>query len=102
MFHQGLGRSATRAWLLLVVSKTRTAPAVTRITAPLAATAGLTPTAVLQKLATIQMLDVYLPTTDNRFLVLPRYTNPEPEHELLLSRMKLSLPPQPPPRRVAG
>jgi transposase len=59
---------------------------------------GLTPKAVLEKLATIQMLDVWLPTTDGRWLVMPRYTQPEEEHALLLEKLKLSLPAQPPPR----
>jgi transposase len=35
---------------------------------------GLTPRAVLEKLATIQMLEVCLPTTDGRWLIIPRYT----------------------------
>ena len=59
---------------------------------------GLTPTAVLEKLAKIQMIDVCLPTTDGRTLVMPRYTQPEPEQTVLLHKLKLSLPPQPPPR----
>jgi hypothetical protein len=59
---------------------------------------GLTPRAVLEKLATIQMLDVWLPTTDGRWLVMPRYTQPTEEQELLLERLKLELPAQPPPR----
>jgi len=66
---------------------------------------GLTPKATLEKLATIQMLDVYLPTTDGRWLVMPRYTQPEPDQEILLHRLKLELPQQPPPRiktRVTG
>jgi hypothetical protein len=63
---------------------------------------GLTPQAVLEKLATIQMLDVWLPTTDGRWLVMPRYTEPEEEHELLLQRLRLTLPAQPPPRIYAG
>ena len=33
--------------------------------------------AVLEKLATIQALDVCLPTTDGRHLVMPRYTEPD-------------------------
>ena len=37
---------------------------------------GLTPTAVLEKLATIQMIDVWIPTRDGRWLILPRYTQP--------------------------
>ena len=59
---------------------------------------GLGPRAVLEKLATIQMLDVGFPTTDGRWLIMPRYTQPEPEQMLLLHRLHLSLPPQPPPR----
>src|SRR5216683_545600 len=59
---------------------------------------GLTPRAVLEKLAAIQMLDVVLPTTDGRYLVMPRHTEPEPEQALLLHHLKLSLPQQPPPR----
>jgi hypothetical protein len=63
---------------------------------------GLTPKAVLEKLATIQMLDVWLPTTDGRWLVMPRYTQPEEEHELVLEKLKLKLPAQPPPRIHSG
>ncbi len=59
---------------------------------------GLTPRAVLEKLSAIQMLDVWLPTTDGRCLVMPRFTQPEPDQALLLHQLKLSLPPQPPPR----
>lgn len=59
---------------------------------------GLTPRAVLEKLATIQMLDVSFPTTDGRRLVMPRYTEPNPEQALLLHQMNLVLPQQPPPR----
>jgi transposase len=59
---------------------------------------GLTPKAVLEKLATIQMLDVYLPISDGRCLVMPRFTHPEPDQALLLHRLKLELPQQPPPR----
>jgi hypothetical protein len=59
---------------------------------------GLTPRAVLENLATLQMLDVCLPTTDGRWLIMPRYTQPEPEQMLLLHQLHLSLPSQPPPR----
>jgi transposase len=59
---------------------------------------GLTPKTVLEKLATIQMLDVCLPTTDGRYLIMPRYTQPEPEQAILLHQLQLSLPLQPPPR----
>jgi Transposase DDE domain len=59
---------------------------------------GLTPRAVLQKLAAIQMLDVCLPTTDGRRLIMPRYTEPEADLALLLHQLHLRLPSQPPPR----
>lgn len=59
---------------------------------------GLTPRAVLEKLAAIQILDVILPTTDGRCLVMPRHTEPELDLALLLQHLKLTLPPQPPPR----
>ncbi len=59
---------------------------------------GLTPRAVLEKLATIQMLDVCLPTTDGRWLIMPRYTQPEPDQALMLHQLSLSLPSQPSPR----
>jgi len=62
---------------------------------------GLTAKAVLETLATIQMVDVWLPTTDGRWLVMPRHTQPEPEHKMLLSCLGLTLPLQPPPRITA-
>ena len=58
---------------------------------------GLTVRSVLEKFASIQMVDVHLPTTDGRELRLPRYTEPDREHLLLLSRLDLKLPPQPRP-----
>jgi hypothetical protein len=45
---------------------------------------------------------VHLPTTDGRELVLTRYTEPEPELSLLLKKLKLELPAQPPPKITAG
>jgi transposase len=59
---------------------------------------GLTPRAVLEKFGTVQMLDVHLPTTDDRTVVLSRYTQPETDVQLLLQRLKLELPAQPPPK----
>jgi hypothetical protein len=59
---------------------------------------GLTPRSVLEKFAAIQMIDVHVPTTDGRELVLTRYTDPEPELRLLLDKLKLELPAQPPPK----
>ena len=62
---------------------------------------GLTARAVLDKFATIQMLDVQFPTTDGRTLILSRYTEPTIDHKLLLEQLNLILPPQPPPRITA-
>jgi transposase len=63
---------------------------------------GLTPRAVLEKLAAIQTLDVWLPTTDGRYVVMPRYTEPEADLALLLHQLKITLPKQPLPRLVAA
>ena len=63
---------------------------------------GLTPRAVLDKFAALQMLDVKFPTTDGRTLVLSRYTEPDTDQKLLLEQLKLTLPPQPPPRITAA
>ena len=49
-----------------------------------------------------QMVDVHLPTTDGRELTLSRYTQPEPEHRILLDQLRLSLPSQPPPKITAA
>ena len=59
---------------------------------------GLTSRAVLEKFRAIPMVDVHLPTTDGREIILPRYTQPDPEVALLVQQLKLQLPPQPPPR----
>ena len=59
---------------------------------------GLTARSALEKFAAVQMIDVHLPTTDGREIRLTRYTHPEPELRLLIDRLKLNLPPQPPPR----
>ncbi len=57
---------------------------------------GLTPRAVIEKFKQIQMLDVHLPTTDGKQLVLTRFTRPERKHMMLLKQTKLNLPKQPP------
>jgi hypothetical protein len=59
---------------------------------------SLTPRAVLDRFAAIQMLDVHFPMTDGGILILSRYTHPEPEHRILLEQLKLMLPAQPSPR----
>ena len=59
---------------------------------------GLSPRAVLEKFSTMQMIDVHVPTTDGRELCMCRYTQPEPELKLLLAKLRLTLPAQPPPK----
>jgi hypothetical protein len=59
---------------------------------------GLTSRAAVEKLRAIQMVDVHLPTTDGREIVLSRYTEPEPAVTLLLQQLRLALPAQPTPR----
>ena len=46
----------------------------------------------------MQMIDVHIPTTDGRELLLTRYTEPDPELRLLLDKLKIPLPEQPPPK----
>jgi len=62
---------------------------------------GLTPRSVLEKMAALQMVDVHLPTTDGRTIVLSRYTEPNADQALLLHHLELALPAQPPPRIAA-
>jgi hypothetical protein len=62
---------------------------------------GLTPRSLFEKFAAVQMIDVHIPTTDGRELQLTRYTQPDPELTLLLNRLKLELPDQPPPKITA-
>jgi transposase len=59
---------------------------------------GLTPRAILEKFSTMQMVDVHLPTTDGRYFVMPRYTQPDRDQKLLLTQLRFRLPEQPPPR----
>jgi hypothetical protein len=59
---------------------------------------GLTPRSVLEKFAALQMIDVHLPTTDGRQIILTRTTQPESELKLLLDKLELELPVQSPPK----
>ena len=63
---------------------------------------GLTPRSILEQMKTIQMIDVHIPTTDGRDLKMSRYTKPDKAQQLFLSRLKLKLPPQPPPEISSG
>jgi hypothetical protein len=62
---------------------------------------GLTTRSALEKFAAVQMVDVHVPTTDERELMLTRYTQPEPDLKLLLERLRLTLPAQKPPKITA-
>lgn len=66
------------------------------------AAAGLTPREVLTSLSALQMVDVHIPTTDGRRLILPRYTEPEDQQQMTLDKLNLCLPKQPPPRIRSG
>ena len=59
---------------------------------------GLTPRAILEKFKAVQMIDIHLPTTDDRNLILTRHTQPGKDLQLLLHQFNLTLPDQPPPR----
>jgi transposase len=59
---------------------------------------GLTPRSVLEKFSAMQMIDVHLPTTDGREVILSRYTQPEKDQQVLLHELKMELPEQPPPK----
>jgi Transposase DDE domain len=63
---------------------------------------GLTTRSVLEKFSAVQMIDVHIPTNDGRELTLTRHTQPEAELKLLIARLKLTLPPQPPPKITAA
>jgi transposase len=60
---------------------------------------GLTPRSLLEKFATMQMMDVFFPTEEpGRELLFRRYTQPEKDHQILLAQLGWQLPEQPPPR----
>ena len=63
---------------------------------------GLTSEAIMEKLSSMQMIDVHLPTTDGRHIVMSRYTQPEKDVSLLLAQLGLTLPEQPPPKVYAS
>ena len=59
---------------------------------------GLTPASVFEKLSAIQMVEVWIPLLDGRWLVLPRHTQPEADVQAMMKQIRITLPPQPPPR----
>lgn len=60
---------------------------------------GLTPRSLLEKFATMQMMDVFFPTEEpEKELLFRRYTQPEKDHQVLLAQLGWQLPEQPPPR----
>ncbi|MGI6301932.1 MAG: IS1634 family transposase [Verrucomicrobiota bacterium] len=62
---------------------------------------GLTPRSIIEQMKTIQMIDVHIPTVDGRELKMSRYTKPDKTQQILLAKLKLQLPPQPPPEITA-
>ncbi len=98
IFHRNEGRIeahifvAFLAYCLQVTLKARLRPLA----------GGLTPRQALDKFKTMQMVDVHIPTTDGRELVMSRYTQPEAEHRMLLDQMRMTLPKQPPPKITAS
>jgi transposase len=65
-------------------------------------TPGLTPRSIIEQMKVIQMIDVHIPTTDGRELKMSRYTKPDKAQQLLLTKLKINLPPQPPPEISSG
>lgn len=63
---------------------------------------GLTGRDVLDKLGSIVMIDVRIPTDDGRVLQMRRYSQPELEQRILLDKLRLDLPKQPPPKIYSG
>jgi transposase len=59
---------------------------------------GLTAQDVLDKLGSIMMIDVRIPTADGRMLQIRRYSQPEQEHRIILDKLRMTLPKQPPPK----
>ena len=59
---------------------------------------GLTPRQIIEKFRTVKMVDVVMPTTDGRIVTLPRYVEPKKDVAILLDRLGLTLPAQPPPK----
>lgn len=60
----------------------------------------------MEKFTSMVMVDVHIPTVEKDAansceLILTRYTQPEAELRLLLEKLKLTLPAQPPPRIAA-
>ena len=59
---------------------------------------GLTSREVLDKLSAIMMIDVRIPTTDGRILEMRRHSQPKLEQRIILDKLKMNLPKQPPPK----
>jgi len=60
---------------------------------------GLTPRSLLEKFASMQMMDVLFPTDlPGKELLFRRYTHPEKDHQMLLAQLGWQLPEQPPPK----
>jgi hypothetical protein len=98
IYHQLIGRIeahifvAFLAYCLHVTLRARLRPLAS----------GITPRAVLDKFAAVQMLDVHFPTTDGRTLILSRYTELNADQKLLVKQLNLDLSVQPRPRITTG
>jgi hypothetical protein len=96
IYHQGLPRIEAHifvAFLAYALHATRRRRL--RDLAP-----GLTSRTVLEAFRTVQMVDVHLPTTDGREVVLSPYTDPDAAVALLLQQLPLTLPVQPSARLI--
>jgi len=97
IFHQLEGRIEAHIFVSFVAYCVQvTLKAILKSKAP-----GLTPRQVRDKFSGIQMLDVHFPTNDGHELVFTRYTQPEKDHQILLSQLGWQLPEQPKPRITA-
>lgn len=57
---------------------------------------------IIDRFKTIKVVDVILPTPDNRTVILPRHIEPPPDTAHLLAQLVLTLPSQPPPKGSAA
>lgn len=77
----------------MVLCLLQTLRAIAREHAP-----GLTPRQIIDKFRQVKMVDDVMPTTDGRVVTLPRYVEPKQDLAILLNRLGLTLPEQPPPK----
>lgn len=94
VYHQGEDRIEAHIFTaFMALCLLQTLRAIARERAP-----GLTPRQIIEKFRTVKMVDVVMPTTDGRTVTLPRYVEPKADVAILLDRLGLTLPAQPPPK----